>query len=216
MSSTLASKYAPKPANVTPPSAPQSPSSPTSPSAPLTGSLYVGELDTSVTEAMLFEIFNRIGPVASIRVCRDVITRRSLGYAYVNFTSASDGKDTNVTCFYPVFIIHAHAYTAERAIKELNYSLIQGRPCRIMFSQRDPTLRKTGAGNIFVKNLDPSIDNKGLHGVFEQFGKVLSCKISLDEQGRSMGYGFVQFDSSEAANRAIENINGMLLNGRKA
>ncbi|KAL1935826.1 hypothetical protein VTP01DRAFT_4966 [Rhizomucor pusillus] len=195
MSSTLASKYAPKPANVTPPSAPQSPSSPTSPSAPLTGSLYVGELDTSVTEAMLFEIFNRIGPVASIRVCRDVITRRSLGYAYVNFTSASD---------------------AERAIKELNYSLIQGRPCRIMFSQRDPTLRKTGAGNIFIKNLDPSIDNKGLHGVFEQFGKVLSCKISLDEQGRSMGYGFVQFDSSEAANRAIENINGMLLNGRKA
>lgn len=162
-------------------------------SAP-SASLYVGELDPTVTEAMLFEIFNMIGPVASIRVCRDAVTRRSLGYAYVNYLNTADG---------------------ERALEQLNYSLIKNKPCRIMWSQRDPALRKTGQGNIFIKNLDELIDNKALHDTFAAFGNVLSCKVACDEQGRSKGYGFVHYETAEAAERAIEAVNGMLLNDKK-
>jgi polyadenylate-binding protein len=156
-------------------------------------SLYIGELDPSVNEAMLFEMFNSVGPVASIRVCRDAVTRRSLGYAYVNFHNVADG---------------------ERALETLNYTLIKNRACRIMWSQRDPALRKTGTGNIFIKNLDATIDNKALHDTFSAFGNILSCKVATEE-GQSKGYGFVHYETHEAAENAIKHVNGMLLNDKK-
>jgi len=48
-------------------------------------------LHPDVTEIMLFEKFASIGPVLSIRVFRDIITRRSLGYAQVKFYLPADG-----------------------------------------------------------------------------------------------------------------------------
>ncbi|XP_056593692.1 embryonic polyadenylate-binding protein A-like [Triplophysa dalaica] len=85
-----------------------------------------------------------------------------------------------------------------------------GRPMRIMFSQRDSTLRTTGVGNIFIKGLASSIDGASLYDCFSIFGKILSCKAVCDAHG-SKGYGFVHFATFEAAEKAIKALDGMLL-----
>ena len=93
-------------------------------------SLYVGDLASETSEGQLFEVFKNVGPVASIRVCRDAVTRKSLGYAYVNFHNVADGMKLIWTSPFPHCL---PCHIAERAVEQFNFSAIAGKPCRIMW-----------------------------------------------------------------------------------
>jgi len=159
-----------------------------------TGSLYVGDLDPSVQEETLNHYFKQAGPISSIRVCRDSQTRQSLGYAYVNFHNIED---------------------AERALNLLNYQAAVGsKPWRIMWSHRDPSIRKSGVGNIFIKNLHKDINQQQLYDLFSSFGNILSCKVAVDDTGKSKGFGFIHFETKEAAEKAIESTNSLFFENK--
>ncbi|KAI5986123.1 hypothetical protein EDD15DRAFT_1595280 [Pisolithus albus] len=153
-------------------------------------SLYVSNLDPSVTEAMLREYFGIAGPVSSARVPRDAASGHPRGFAYVNFLDAAD---------------------AACALGILNHTLISGRPCRIEWFRPNAM---NGQGTIFVRNIDEQVDEKVLRDAFATFGTILFCKIIIDDQGRSKGYGRVRFESAEAAESAIKIANGMPLKGK--
>eukprot|EP00747_Dinoflagellata_sp_TGD_P179780 gnl/TRDRNA2_/TRDRNA2_31148_c0_seq1.p1 gnl/TRDRNA2_/TRDRNA2_31148_c0~~gnl/TRDRNA2_/TRDRNA2_31148_c0_seq1.p1 ORF type:complete len:217 (-),score=36.05 gnl/TRDRNA2_/TRDRNA2_31148_c0_seq1:123-773(-) len=141
--------------------------------------LYVGDLQPEVTEDMLREIFESVGPISSIQVFP---ARWSLCYAYVSYHASSD---------------------AERAFT-LNYSCIKGRPCRIMWKHQD-----SATWNVYAKNLDKNMDDKALYDTFSLFGDIITCKVATDLTGESRGYGFVCYSTAGAAQQAIERVSGM-------
>lgn len=61
-----------------------------------------------------------------------------------------------------VFCYNVLYYLAERALDTMNFDIMMNKPIRIMWSQRDPSIRRSGAGNIFIKNLDKVIKSLNL------------------------------------------------------
>ncbi|KAL2894191.1 Glycine-rich RNA-binding protein RZ1A [Bienertia sinuspersici] len=67
----------------------------------------------------------------------------------------------------------------------------------------------------FVGSLSWSTTDRGLKDAFEKYGRLLEAKVVLDKSsGRSRGFGFVSFDDKRAMEEAIEEMNGMDLDGR--
>jgi RNA recognition motif-containing protein len=71
------------------------------------------------------------------------------------------------------------------------------------------------SNKVFVGGLSWNTENDGLREAFEQFGTVTESKVITDrDTGRSRGFGFVTFESADAAQKAISEMDGTELDGR--
>lgn len=70
--------------------------------------------------------------------------------------------------------------------------------------------------NIYVGNLSYKAESKDLASLFSNFGKVTSAKIIMDrETNRPKGFGFVEMENRNEAERAIASLNQSEFMGRK-
>ena len=68
---------------------------------------------------------------------------------------------------------------------------------------------------LYVGNLPWSCTDRDLEDQFASFGKVLSARVITDrETGRSRGFGFVEIEEDEGAQRAMSELDGRDFNGR--
>jgi RNA recognition motif-containing protein len=69
--------------------------------------------------------------------------------------------------------------------------------------------------NIYVGNLAYSVSDDDLKNAFEEFGDVQSAKIITDRQtGRSKGFGFVEMENDDEAQKAIDALDSTEMDGR--
>ncbi|CUS21005.1 LAQU0S02e03554g1_1 [Lachancea quebecensis] len=160
--------------------------------SPSISSLFIGDLDKGVTEKMLLDTFSNFKSLASVKICLDSETKLSLGYGYLNFTSAQE---------------------ADEAIEKFSYVKLFGKEVRIMPSMRNSYFRKNIGTNVFFSNLpleNPALTTRVFYESFREYGRVLSCKLD-----RRKNIGFVYFESDVCAKKAIDAFNSKEYFGSK-
>jgi RNA recognition motif-containing protein len=79
----------------------------------------------------------------------------------------------------------------------------------------DGSRRRAISTKVFVGNLSFDVTREELIEAFSAAGRVVDAKVPTDrETGRPRGFAFVEFESDEAAQRSIEQLNGRDLKGR--
>jgi len=150
-------------------------------------SLFVGNLERSVTPDDLYELFSVHGGVVSTYVSRDKRTKVSRGYGFVNFFWEDEAAD---------------------AIKKMNLALYRGRYLRVMYKADKREDRFNVKATVLLQNLHPDVRDGDLIDSFKEFGTVLRCKVVLDIYGNSKCYGFVAFEDENVADTCVRKLNG--------
>lgn len=82
------------------------------------------------------------------------------------------------------------------------------RSCRINLGNMNKKL--------FVGGLPWAVNDDKLKELFEKFGEIVSAVVITDKtSGRSKGFGFVEFETEDAAKAAMAEMNGKEVEGRK-
>ncbi|KAJ6298891.1 hypothetical protein OIU76_019952 [Salix suchowensis] len=77
------------------------------------------------------------------------------------------------------------------------------------------SIRCMSSSKLFIGGLPWSTDDQTLRDAFSGYGEVTEARVIMDrETGRSRGFGFVSFDSTESASEAVSAMDGQELGGR--
>ena len=108
------------------------------------------------------------------------------------------------------FVQYEDEASAQAAIDTVNGKELVGQQVFVgPFKRRED--RDTGVDkftNLYVKNLDESVTDETLQEVFGAVGTLSSAVVMKDDEGKSKGFGFVNYEKSEDAHAAVEKLNG--------
>uniref|UniRef100_A0A7S4RK29 RRM domain-containing protein n=1 Tax=Alexandrium monilatum TaxID=311494 RepID=A0A7S4RK29_9DINO len=160
---------------------------------PQAARVYASDLPKGLGEAELWQVFGNYGDIVSIEQVND---------------SGSEA----------VFVGYKELEAAKEACKILNYASMRGVMCRCLMADRLVVIRRTmnTGQRLIFEQLDPAIDSCGLSDLCSLFGEVLDCKVEVEEEPGSCGFGFVHFSTEDEAAKAKLFLSGVQLGSSAA
>ncbi|OQR74464.1 nucleolysin TIAR-like [Tropilaelaps mercedesae] len=160
--------------------------------------LYVGNLESGVTDELVAALFGQIGPIQG---CKIITESGGDPYAFVEFVNHTD---------------------ASAALTAMNQRMCLGKELRVNWAssavQHNQAHHRQDTSkhhHIFVGDLSPQVETHDLRGAFSPFGEISDCRVVKDSTTqKSKGYGFVSFMNKEDAENAIQMMNGSWLGSR--
>jgi RNA recognition motif-containing protein len=162
----------------------------------MTKRIYVGNLPSHTTEHELRGLFERAGPVVSVRLVTDRDTGRAKGFGFVEM-----GREE-----------------AEHAIRQLNRAELHGHTLSVTEARPRPEASATRglpSVRLFVGNLPYTATAQELRDFFSAVGLVAAVSLPVErESGKPRGFAFVEFPDRAQAAEAVRRFHAQPFHGR--
>merc|ERR1712128_343159 len=181
--------------------------------------VYIKNFGEDLGDEKLKEVFSKFGKITSYKVVKEKDLAQHAEGAEILADESGKNKGFG-------FVSFEDSESAEKAVEELNGVEMFGKTLYVGRAQKkaerqqelkkkfeqlkvDRISRYQGV-NLYVKNLDDTIDDERLRKEFSPYGTITSARVTTDD-GRSKGFGFVCFSSPEEATRAVTEMNGRII-----
>lgn len=161
--------------------------------------VYINNIDSSVDEAILRDICETFGGrVVSLVIIRENGT--SLGYGFCNFATHEEAVRA-IENMNNLFIVNKKIAVSRATTKAERAKFLRSVHFPLESPEKNP--------NVYVKNLDYSIEEETLRKYFRPFGTIINVRIMRDDIGNSKGFGFVSFSEYTDARKAVAAMDGV-------
>ncbi|CAF0796818.1 unnamed protein product [Brachionus calyciflorus] len=164
--------------------------------------IYIGSIFYEVKEEQVKIAFGAFGPIRSITMSWDAATNKHKGFAFIEFETPE---------------------AAQIAYEQMNGALLGGRNVKVgrpsNMPQAQPIIDQMTEDckkhhRVYVASIHPELSEQDVQSVFEAFGTIKCCNLVRDIQtGKHKGYGFIEFETPQAAQDAIASMNLFDLGG---
>lgn len=166
--------------------------------------IYVGSINFEIKEDTIKQAFIPFGPIKSVNLSWDPITNKHKGFAFIEYEVPE---------------------AAQLSLEQMNGVMIGGRNIKVgrpsNMPQAQPIIEQLGQeaknyNRIYITSIHSDLTENDIKSVFEAFGKIKACELVQDtnKPGKHKGFGFIEYDSAQAATDACASMNLFDLGGQ--